>query len=96
MKRSHRAASRGTFDLNVMSLIDLVFLLLEDEYGLVNVLVSKELVERERDVVRTAAFVRVRGRLDERAVAQRTLIAESVSDLRAADGMAMPEGKSWG
>lgn len=28
MKRSHRAASRGTFDLNVMSLIDLVFLLL--------------------------------------------------------------------
>jgi len=74
----------------------IIFLLLEDEYGLVNILVSKELVEVHRDVVRTATFVRVRGTLEARGGEQRTLIAESVEDLRAARGLAMPEGKSWG
>ncbi|MDA1239596.1 MAG: error-prone DNA polymerase [Chloroflexi bacterium] len=74
----------------------IIFLLLEDEYGLVNILVSKALVEAHRDVVRTAAFVRVRGKLEARGGEQRTLIAESVEQLVPAEALAVPEGKSWG
>ncbi len=74
----------------------IIFLLLEDEYGLVNVLVSRELVETHRDTVRTASFVRVTGRLEQRAGEQRTLIAESVQQFLPVEALAMPAGKSWG
>ena len=74
----------------------IIFLLLEDEFGMVNVLVNRELVESERDVVRTSAFMRVTGVLEERAGEQRTLIAESVAELLPAEMLAMPSGKSWG
>ena len=73
----------------------IIFLLLEDEFGLVNVLVSRELTERFRDEVRTAAFVRVRGVLEQRAGEQRTLIAEMVSELVPAEALRTPSGKSW-
>ncbi|MSQ30434.1 MAG: DNA polymerase III subunit alpha [Dehalococcoidia bacterium] len=74
----------------------IIFLLLEDEFGMVNVLVSRDLVEAYRDIVRTAPFMRVQGRLEERAGEQRTLIAESVTQLFPAEVLAMPAGKSWG
>lgn len=74
----------------------IIFLLLEDEHGLVNVLVSKDLVEARRDTVRTAAFVRVHGTLEARAGEQRTLIAEEIEEVRPPTALAMPEGKSWG
>ena len=74
----------------------IVFLLLEDEFGMLNVLVSKELTETARDAVRGASFVRVRGQLETRAGEQRTLIAETVEALLPAEALAMPEGKSWG
>ena len=74
----------------------IIFLLLEDEYGMVNVLVSRELVERERDIVRTAAFIRTTGVLEARAGEQRTLIAESVEQFLPAEALAVPAGKSWG
>ena len=74
----------------------IVFLLLEDEFGMLNVLVSKELTETARDAVRGASFVRVRGELETRAGEQRTLIAETVEALLPAEALAMPEGKSWG
>ena len=64
--------------------------------SLVNVLVSRDLVKAHRDVVRTAAFVRVRGPLEQRAGEQRTLIAESVEEFVPAEALSMPEGKSWG
>ncbi len=59
----------------------IIFLLLEDEFGMVNVLVSRELVEAHRDIVRTAAFIRARGPLEQRTGEQRTLIAESVRQI---------------
>ncbi len=74
----------------------IIFLLLEDEFGMVNVLVSRELVEAQRDVIRTAPFVRVRGTLEARAGEQRTLLAESVEQIFPVDALAMPSGKSWG
>jgi error-prone DNA polymerase len=74
----------------------IIFLLLEDEFGMVNVLVSRELVEAHRDIVRTAQFIRTRGILEQRAGEQRTLVAESVEQFLPAEALAVPAGKSWG
>ena len=74
----------------------IIFLLLEDEFGLMNILVSRELAEAERDVVRSAAFVRTRGVLDERAGEQRTLVASGLVEIVPAEALRMPAGKSWG
>ena len=73
----------------------IIFLLLEDEYGLMNILVRRELAEERRDIVRTAAFVRTRGVLDERAGEQRTLIADALEEIVPAGALPMPSGKSW-
>ncbi len=73
----------------------IIFLLLEDEFGLVNVLVNRDLVASERDVVRTAPFVRVRGLLEKRAGEQRTLVAEDVAQLFPHEVLAMPRGKEF-
>ena len=74
----------------------IIFLLLEDEFGLMNILVSKELAERMRDTVRTAAFVRTRGVLEKRAGEQRTLVAQSLEEMLPHEALKMPSGKSWG
>jgi error-prone DNA polymerase len=74
----------------------IIFLLLEDEFGMVNVLVSRDLVEANRDVIRTAPFMRVRGILEERAGEQRTLLADHIEELFPAEVLSMPSGKSWG
>ena len=73
----------------------IIFLLLEDEFGMVNVLVSRELSAQAHDAVRTAAFVRVRGVLETRAGEQRTLVASHVEELIPAEVLAMPTGKNW-
>ncbi|MBM4414689.1 MAG: DNA polymerase III subunit alpha [Chloroflexi bacterium] len=73
----------------------IVFLLLEDEHGMVNVLVSRELGEQEREVVHLAPFVVARGELAVRAGEQRTLVATALRELLPADALAMPRGKSW-
>ena len=73
----------------------IIFLLLEDEFGMVNALLSRDLVEAHRDIIRTAPFMRVRGVLQERAGEQRTLIAEAVTELLPAKVLSMPTGKSW-
>jgi len=74
----------------------IVFLLLEDEFGMTNVLVSRELVERHREAVRTAMFVRVQGTLETRAGEQRTVVADRVEAFVPREVLAMPGGKSWG
>ena len=73
----------------------IIFLLLEDEYGLTNVLVRRELADARREVVRTAAFVRARGVLDERAGEQRTLVATGLQEVLPAETLRMPAGRSW-
>lgn len=66
------------------------------EFGTVNALVSRDLVEAHRDIIRTAPFMRVRGPLEERAREQRTLIVEEVEELLPAEVLAMPHGKEFG
>ncbi len=74
----------------------IIFLLLEDEFGLINILVSKELSERFRDQIRTEPFVRARGTLEHRAGEQRTLVATHLAALVPSEVFRTPEGKSWG
>jgi error-prone DNA polymerase len=78
----------------------IVFLLLEDEHGLVNVLVPSALYEQERErlLVRTCAFLRIGGRLEGHAGAVPMLRAERVDRLQdeAITGLQTPDGKSWG
>ncbi|HET7876849.1 MAG TPA: error-prone DNA polymerase [Methylomirabilota bacterium] len=78
----------------------IVFLLLEDENGLVNVLVPRELYERERErmLVRTSAFLRIGGLLEGHAGAVPMIRAQRVDRLQDETTVAMrtPDGKSWG
>jgi error-prone DNA polymerase len=41
-----------------------IFLLLEDEFGFINVVVSKKLVDENAEVVKHAPFILVQGRLE--------------------------------
>jgi error-prone DNA polymerase len=78
----------------------IVFLLLEDEHGLVNVLVPRTLCERDRErmLVRSSPFLMVMGVLEGHAGAVPMLRAERLDELRddAAATLRMPDGKSWG
>jgi error-prone DNA polymerase len=68
----------------------IVFLLLEDEYGLVNVLIPRELYEQERErmLVRTSAFLRIGGQLEGHAGAVPMMRAERVDRLSSAKSAA--------
>jgi error-prone DNA polymerase len=61
-----------------------VFLLLEDEVGTVNVIVPPPVYERHRLVVRTASFVRISGRL-ERRDGTTNVVAAAVASLSRPD-----------
>ena len=74
----------------------IIFLLLEDEFGLMNILVSRELSEKFRDHIRTEPFIRATGILEQRAGEQRTLVATHLEALVPAEVFRTPEGKSWG
>jgi error-prone DNA polymerase len=74
----------------------IIFLLLEDEFGLINILVSKERSERFRDQIRTEPFIHARGTLEHRAGEQRTLVATHLAALVPSEVLRAPEGKSWG
>jgi error-prone DNA polymerase len=73
-----------------------VFLLLEDEGGLVNVTVPATLYERHRVLVRTGAFLRAGGALETHAGKVPMLWARRLEPLVDEPALAMPEGKSWG
>ncbi|MDA1061920.1 MAG: error-prone DNA polymerase [Chloroflexi bacterium] len=73
----------------------IIFLLLEDEFGMINVLVGRELADRYRDIVRSAAFVRARGTLEQRAGEQRTLVASDLDEVLPPVALQTPDGKSW-
>jgi error-prone DNA polymerase len=64
-----------------------VFLVLEDEFGLVNVVVKPDVYERQRALVRTEPLVMVRGELQRRDGTVNVL-AESFRALQAADSLA--------
>jgi error-prone DNA polymerase len=66
-----------------------LFMLLEDEFGLVNVVVHPGLYERRRLVVRGEPFVRVEGTLQRRG-ATVNVIARAVAPLRVPRDLAAP------
>ena len=74
----------------------IIFLLLEDEFGLVNVLVSRELSEHFHEQVHAAAFLHVRGTLERRTGELRTLVASALREIVPAEALRTPSGKSWG
>jgi error-prone DNA polymerase len=67
-----------------------VFLLLEDEYGMANVVVRPDLYTRYRSLVRTEPFVRIRGRL-ERRDGTTNLLAEEFEALAVPPSLVAPE-----
>ncbi|MEX0800852.1 MAG: error-prone DNA polymerase [Dehalococcoidia bacterium] len=71
-----------------------VFLVLEDEFGLVNLVVKPALHERQRSLVRGEPFVIVRGKLQRRD-GTLNVIAEGFTPLRAA-GAPAPEAHNFG
>jgi len=71
-----------------------VFLVVEDEFGLVNVIVKPNLYQRQRSLVRTEPFVIVRGELQRRDGTV-NLLAESFNVLRFAEGVA-PAAHNFG
>jgi error-prone DNA polymerase len=71
-----------------------VFLVLEDEFGMVNVVTKPDLYERQRALVRTEPFVIVRGQLQRRDGTV-NLLAESFRALRLGSGVA-PAAHSFG
>jgi error-prone DNA polymerase len=71
-----------------------VFMVVEDEFGLVNVVVRPDLYERERPLVRTEPFLIVRGELQRRDGTV-NVTAQSFVPLRAASGVA-PEAHNFG
>jgi error-prone DNA polymerase len=62
-----------------------VFMLLEDERGVVNVVVSPPVYRRCRLAVRTASFARVRGRLERQERRILNVVASSVEQLATPD-----------
>ena len=71
-----------------------VFLVLEDEFGLVNVVVKPDLYERQRPLVRTEPLVMVRGELQRRDGTVNVL-AESFRALSPADSPT-PQARNFG
>jgi error-prone DNA polymerase len=71
-----------------------VFLVVEDEFGLVNVIVKPDLYERERSLVRTEPFVIARGELQRRDGTV-NLLAESIRVLQKADSLE-PQARNFG
>ncbi|MEX2105384.1 MAG: error-prone DNA polymerase [Solirubrobacterales bacterium] len=66
----------------------IVFMLLEDERGTVNLIVPPPVYDRHRSLVRTAPLLRARGRLERREGATNVL----VSELRALERTEPPNG----
>ncbi len=72
-----------------------IFLLLEDEFGMVNVIVPPWLHERQRAEVRREAFVVVHGEL-QRKENTVNLLAERFERLPIPKSMRPPESHNWG
>ncbi len=74
----------------------IVFMLIEDERGTVNLIVPPPVYDRHRAEVRTASLVRAKGRLERREGTTNVLVAE----VRELEGPQLrevvPPGHSWG
>jgi len=71
-----------------------VFMLLEDEYGLVNVIVKPDLYEKQRVLLRGEPFVIVKGEVQRRDGVT-NLLAESFTAIPVGEGLA-PASHNFG
>ena len=69
----------------------IVFMLLEDERGIVNLIVPPPVYERHRAIVRAAPLVRARGRLERREGVVNVLVSEIVELERQAPKSPHPD-----
>ncbi len=74
----------------------IVFMLLEDERGTVNLIVPPAVYERRRAEVRTASLVRVKGRLEHREGTTNVLVSEVAELERVQLQEVAPAGHSFG
>jgi error-prone DNA polymerase len=74
----------------------IVFLLLEDEHGLANVMIPPDLYEERRTLVRMRPFLRVKARLEGHAGKVPMLQALEIDSVGPGANLQTPEGKSWG
>ncbi|MPZ23830.1 MAG: hypothetical protein GEU28_09845 [Dehalococcoidia bacterium] len=72
-----------------------IFLLLEDEFGLVNVVVKPDVYEAARAQIRMEPFLSVRGEL-QRKENTVNLIAERIVSLLIREKPLAPDARSWG
>jgi error-prone DNA polymerase len=71
-----------------------VFMVLEDEFGLVNVVVKPDVYEEQRRIIRGEPFIIVRGELQKRDGLV-NLVAESFASMQVGDGLA-PASHNFG
>ena len=72
----------------------IVFMLLEDERGTVNLIVPPAVYERHRAVVRAAPLVRARGRLERREGVVNVLVSEIASSSAAPPASSGAQGRA--
>ncbi len=73
-----------------------MFMLLEDEFGLANIVVYAPLQERQRELVRATPFVIIRGRIDNEKSGFPNVIAEKFFPCPLPGLISAPDGHNWG
>ncbi|MBI5948357.1 MAG: error-prone DNA polymerase [Chloroflexi bacterium] len=74
----------------------IIFMLLEDEFGLANVVVYTQLQERQRELIRATPFVIVRGRVDNEQSGFPNIIAERFRPCPLPGFIDEPESHNFG
>ena len=73
-----------------------LFMLLEDEFGLTNIVVYTPLQERQRELVRATPFVLIRGRVDNEKSGFPNVIADRFKACPLPGRIQAPDGHNWG
>lgn len=73
-----------------------MFMLLEDEFGLTNVVVYTPVQERQRELVRGTPFVIIRGTIDNERSGFPNVIAERFFPCPVPGNIEVPDGHDWG
>lgn len=73
-----------------------MFMLLEDEFGLANVVIYRQLQERQRELVRSTPFVIVHGRVDNEQSGFPNVIAERFAPCPLPGLLEAPASHDWG
>jgi error-prone DNA polymerase len=79
-----------------MTASGVMFMLLEDEFGLVNVIIYTRLQDRQRELVRNTAFVIVHGRIENQQSGFPNLIAERFEPCPLPGLLEVPKSHDFG